>query len=130
MPSSTEAEGYCRTLLPHYRPKHYDATAPTRRTPVEDAMRLGLSPARRWRVIAAPVLTVAALTGTASAAAYLAGAAHARRVAPPAAGGAHANQADAQPGQATPGEFTTTANPVTLDAPVRVPPSRPVVVTI
>jgi hypothetical protein len=98
-------------------------------------MRLGLSPARRWLVITAAALAVAALTGTASATAYLAGAAHARRVAPPAAGPAsasqaNASQASAQPGQATPGEFTTTANPVTLDPPVRVPPSRPVVVTI
>jgi hypothetical protein len=93
-------------------------------------MRLGPLPARRWLVIAAAVLAAAALTGTASAAAYLADAAHPRRVAPPAFASRAASNNPADSQQGNPGEFTTTANPVTLDPPVRVPPTRPVVVTV
>ena len=86
-------------------------------------MRLGLSPARRWLVVTAAVLAVAVLTGTASCG--VPGRRRARAPGGPACRSHRASQANAQPGQATPGEFTTTANPVTLDPPVRVPASRP-----
>jgi hypothetical protein len=104
---------------------------------VEDAMRFGPLFARRSLVIGTAALAVAALTGTATglAAAHVAPAAHPRRVAPPAAATGPARGAVSAPnaskaGASSPGEFTTTANPVTLDAPVRVPPTKPVVVTI
>ncbi|HEY7147083.1 MAG TPA: peptide-N4-asparagine amidase [Streptosporangiaceae bacterium] len=100
-------------------------------------MRFGPLSARRSVVIGTAALAVAALTGTATglAAAHVA-AAHPRRVAPPGAAAAgqargtvsapNASKAD----DSSPGEFTTTANPVTLDPPVQVPPTKPVVVTI
>lgn len=61
------------------------------------------------------------------------GSAHARRVQPPAAGaaaGLKAGTRAAASGASSPAEFSTTANPVTLDPPVKVPPTKPVVVTI
>lgn len=100
-------------------------------------MRFGPLFARRSLVIGTAAVAVATLTGTATglAAAHVSAAAHPRRVAPPAAAtgtararvsAPNASKADA----GSPGEFTTTANPVTLDPPVRVPPTKPVVVTI
>jgi hypothetical protein len=100
-------------------------------------MRPVSSAARRPIVIGAAALLVAALGGSISAVAatgHAPGPDHARRVAPAAATPAAATPAAGARtranGAATPGEFTTTANPVTLDAPVKVPPTRPAVVTI
>jgi Peptide N-acetyl-beta-D-glucosaminyl asparaginase amidase A len=86
--------------------------------------------ARRWLAVSATAIVV--LGGTASAMAVSSAAAHPRRVAPPGAG---ASAVSARTGAVSPaavraGEFTTTANPITLDPPVKVPPVRPVVVTI
>jgi hypothetical protein len=95
-------------------------------------MRLVSLTARRPVVIGVAALMVGALGGSISAVAatgHGAGPDHPRRVAPAVAGVARAAGTRAS-GAATPGEFTTTANPVALDAPVRVPPTAPVVVTI
>jgi Peptide N-acetyl-beta-D-glucosaminyl asparaginase amidase A len=89
--------------------------------------------ARRWLAVSATAIVV--LGGTASAMAVSSATAHPLRVAPPGAG---ASAAAARTGAASSaaksavraGEFTTTANPVTLDPPVKVPPVSPVVVTI
>ncbi|MBV9380959.1 MAG: hypothetical protein JOY82_03180 [Streptosporangiaceae bacterium] len=77
--------------------------------------------ARRWIAVSATAAVL--LGGTASALATSGGAAHARRVAPP-------GTASVAGAAARAAEFATTANPVTLDPPVRVPPERPAVVTI
>jgi hypothetical protein len=113
-------------------------------------MRDLLRQRRRWLVLLTAVLLTASLGGavTSLAAARTPGA-HPRRVAPlaamahPASHAASAKASGSTPGakpanssQATgsasaePSEFTTTANPVTLDPPVAVPPTRPVVVTV
>jgi hypothetical protein len=101
---------------------------------------------RRW--IVASAASVLVLGGGASALAASASAPHAhpRLVRPPATVAAATPQAakaaakanpnaspnenaNAAPAQ-QPAEFSTTANPVTLDPPVKVPPTRPVTVTI
>lgn len=87
---------------------------------------------RRW--LAVSVAAVVLFGGGASALAASGGNAHARRVQPPAAGApravAKAGAQAAASGASSPAEFTTTGNPVTLDPPVKVPPTKPVVVTI
>lgn len=90
----------------------------------------------RWFVLITAALMVAALGGAVSAVASSGGAAHPRRVPPPAMArgslspGATASQAQ-RSGQATGDtEFATTANPITLDPPVAVPPTKPVVITV
>ena len=90
---------------------------------------------RRWLTVSAAVVVV--LGGGASALASVSGgngSGHARRVQPPAAGasaaGLKAGIRAAASGASSPSEFSTTANPVTLDPPVTVPPTKPVVVTI
>ncbi|HXW45823.1 MAG TPA: peptide-N4-asparagine amidase [Streptosporangiaceae bacterium] len=103
-------------------------------------MRARLRQRRRWLAGLAAVLTAFALGGAVTAAAAsLAAGAHPRRIAPPVirAGGAHGvvrasahGQASESGDSASPSEFSTTANPITLDAPVAVPPTRPVVVTV
>ena len=113
-------------------------------------MRDLLRQRRRWLVLLTAVLLTASLGGAVtSLAATRTPGAHPRRVAPlaamahPASHAASASASGSTPGakpanssQATgsastgPSEFTTTANPVTLDPPVAVPPTRPVVVTV
>jgi hypothetical protein len=95
--------------------------------------------ARRWLTVSLAAVVVlgggvSVLNWPGPSAAALgasSGSGHARRVQPPAAGAA-ANPAAARSaaGQAGAPEFTTTADPVTLDPPVKVPPTRPVAVTI
>jgi peptide N-acetyl-beta-D-glucosaminyl asparaginase amidase A len=102
-------------------------------------MRAHLWQRRRWLVLVTAVLTAFTVGGavTALASAHSAGD-HPRLVAPPAAA-AHARaaagtgrSAASRSSQQSSGstEFTATANPVTLDPPVAVPPTRPVVVTV
>jgi hypothetical protein len=98
-----------------------DATA----QPLEDNVRLPSLPFRRLPVIAVVIALLLALGGAVTAVASSStGRAGPRLVAPPrlAAPGSTA--------AASPDEFATTANPLTLDQPVQVPPVRPVVVTI
>jgi hypothetical protein len=90
---------------------------------------------RRWLFVSAAAVLI--IGGGANAFASSGVSAHPRRVPPPAAGAAARQPAPEQAGsQATasgttsPNEFSSTANPVTLDPPVAVPPTRPVVVTI
>jgi hypothetical protein len=83
---------------------------------------------RRWLVVCAAAVVV--LVGGASAFAVSSGSGHVRRVQPPAVGAAASGIRAAASGAASPGEFSTTANPVTLDPPVKVPPTKPVAVTI
>jgi hypothetical protein len=90
---------------------------------------------RRWLAVSAAAVVV--LGSGASALASVSGgngSGHARRVQPPAAGasaaGLKAGIRAAASGASSPSEFSTTANPVTLDPPVKVPPTKPVVVTI
>ena len=79
-------------------------------------------PARRLLAIAVAAMMLIALGGAATAVAALhSGHAGPRRVAPPAAAGS---------GAAAGTPATAAANPLTLDQPVRVPPTRPAVVTI
>jgi len=99
----------------------------------------GRAGSRRVAVVAA-VATLASLAGLGVAGASLAGADHARRVPPPVAVGpvratvpsraAASAGPDATAGSSAPAEFTTTANPITLDPPVAVPATRPRIVTI
>jgi hypothetical protein len=88
-------------------------------------VRLPSPPVRRVPVIAAAVMLLLALSGAVTA---LAASSHGRagphRVAPPGAAGSGPAVA------AGPGEFSHTANPITLDQPLQVPPVKPVVVTI
>ncbi|HEY2504885.1 MAG TPA: peptide-N4-asparagine amidase [Streptosporangiaceae bacterium] len=99
-------------------------------------MRASKRLAGRPVVIVAAALTALALGGAVTAVAASSGpGAGPRRVAPLSAGAkARSATQPAQRGtaQAAQGgaEFTTTANPVTLDPPVAVPPVQPVVVTI
>ena len=89
-------------------------------------MRLPVLPSRRLTVIAVATLMLATTGGAVTAVASSHPApASPRRVAPPAAAGTGSHQAIAGPD-----EFGTTANPLTLDQPVQVPPGKPVVVTI
>jgi hypothetical protein len=84
---------------------------------------------RTWAVISAAAVVLFGGGASAFAASASASRARPRLVRPPAASAqAGVNAADAP--ASSPGEFTTTANPVTLDPPVTVPPTRPVVVTI
>jgi hypothetical protein len=97
--------------------------------------------ARPWLVLISALL-VATLGGAVTAVASSGAAAHPRRVPPPAAvvrgstaGGSTvrstASRKAGQSGQETgSSEFATTANPTSLDPPVAVPPTRPVVVTV
>ncbi len=88
----------------------------------------------RWAASVAGALAL--LIGSAAAATAVSGSTapsrgHARRVVPPgAAGRAPAPAPGAANGAPAPAEFSSTANPMTLDPPLQVPPSRPVVVTI
>src|SRR3984957_5058726 len=89
--------------------------------------------ARRWLVVTAASVIV--LGGGATA--FAASSAHGdppRRVQPPAAAtaahAAGAGMSAAYPAASQPSEFTATANPVTLDPPVKVPSTKPVTVTI
>ncbi len=100
-------------------------------------MRARVRQARRWLVVLTAALLVAALGGAVTAVASSGTAARPRRVPPPAAAmpasvshGTATGQAK-QSGQATgDSEFATTANPITLDPPIAVPPTKPVVVTV
>jgi Peptide N-acetyl-beta-D-glucosaminyl asparaginase amidase A len=89
-------------------------------------VRLPSLPFRRLPVIAVAIALLLALGGAVTAvAASSPGRAGPRQVAPPRlAAGSGAAAA------ASPDEFATTANPLTLDQPVQVPPVKPVVVTI
>jgi Peptide N-acetyl-beta-D-glucosaminyl asparaginase amidase A len=100
-------------------------------------MRARIWQRRRWLVLICAVLTAFALGGTLTALASPGGGAdHPRLVAPPAASAqaaaraasSEASNSSQQAGSST--EFATTANPITLDPPVAVPPTRPVVVTV
>src|SRR5579863_1115948 len=92
--------------------------------PPEDSMRMHSPPARRLSVIAMPTRLLIALGGAVAAgAAPHAGRAGPRRVAVPVG-------LSGKGTAASPGEFTKTANPLTLDQPLQVPPVKPVVVTI
>jgi hypothetical protein len=100
-------------------------------------MRARVWQARRWFVLIAAAAVVAALGGAVTAAASPGPANHPRRVPPPAAAirssGSHGlGSAQAKrSGQATgDSEFATTANPITLDPPIAVPSTKPVVVTV
>jgi flagellar basal body-associated protein FliL len=93
---------------------------------------------RRWLVLIAAVVMAVSAGGavTALASSHAAGD-HPRLVSPPAAVVHSASRAAGTAGpshasrQASSGtEFATTANPVTLDPPVAVPPTKPVVVTV
>lgn len=102
--------------------------------------------ARRGAVALAAAVVVFAGGASAFAASASLSGGHPRRVQPPAAGaparagssapdsGVNAAAAPASSPAASPAsgptEFSTTANPVTLDPPVQVPPTKPVVVTI
>ncbi len=87
-------------------------------------MRMHSPPARRLSVIAMATLLLIALGGAVAAgAASHAGRAGPRRVAVPVG-------LSGKGTAASPGEFTKTANPLTLDQPLQVPPVKPVVVTI
>jgi hypothetical protein len=92
--------------------------------PLEDTVRLPFLPSRRLAIIAAAVVMLLSLGGAVTAVA----AAHPGHTGPrdlaPAAGVA-AGTAGTSPDQ-----FHTTANPLTLDPPLQVPPTKPVVVTI
>ena len=89
--------------------------------------------ARKWLVVTAASVIVVAGGATAFAASPARGD-HPRRVQPPAAAAAAhaagAGMSAASPAASQPQEFTATANPVTLDPPVKVPPTKPVTVTI
>jgi hypothetical protein len=91
-------------------------------------------PFPRWLAICAACVVV--LGGGVSALAVSSATLHPRRVQPPAVGAAahnaqtRAGAAAAASGTSSPSEFSTTANPVTLDPPVTVPPTTPTVVTI
>jgi Peptide N-acetyl-beta-D-glucosaminyl asparaginase amidase A len=93
---------------------------------------------RRWLVLLSALLTTAALGGAATAMAAAAGrpAGHLHDLSSPAlarAGSARpALNATGESGGsgATGPEFSTVANPMTLDAPVAVPPVKPLVVTV
>ena len=88
-------------------------------------MRLSSLPFRRVPIIAAAVVLLLALGGAAGAvAASSHGRAGPRRVAAPQMTGSGAGTT------AAPDEFAHTANPLTLDQPLQVPPGKPVVVTI
>jgi hypothetical protein len=101
-------------------------------------MRAHLWQRRRWLVLVTAVLTALTVGGavTALASAHVA-ADHPRLVSPPTSASAHAirgpaSSAASHSGRQSSGstEFATTANPVTLDPPVAVPPTRPVVITV
>lgn len=87
-------------------------------------MRMHSPPARRLSVIAIAALLVIALGGavTADAGSHT-NRAGPRRVAPPVS-------LSGRGSTASPAEFARTANPLTLDQPLQVPPVKPVVVTI
>jgi hypothetical protein len=90
-------------------------------------MRLPGPHVRRLLAVSATAFVV--LGGGVSAfAANVAGATHPHRVAPPGAVAARGATRDAPDMQ--PQEFATTANPISLDPPVQVPPTQPVAVTI
>jgi hypothetical protein len=100
-------------------------------------MRGRIWQARRWFVIITAALMVAALGGAVTAVASSGAAAHPRRVPPPAAAmdgnlsrGSATGQAERSAQATGNSEFATTANPITLDPPIAVPPTRPVVVTV
>ncbi len=96
-------------------------------------MRLPFLPSRRLLAIAVAALMLVALGGAVTAvASSRSGRGGPRRVAPPAvAGNAVRSAGSGSRGTARgAGEFATTANPLTLDQPVQVPPTKPVVVTI
>jgi hypothetical protein len=100
-------------------------------------MRGRIWQARRWFVLVVAALLVASLGGAVTAVASAGAAAHPRRVPPPAeathGGVSHSTDSGQanRSGQATGNsEFATTANPITLDPPVAVPPTRPVTVTV
>ncbi|HEY2442248.1 MAG TPA: peptide-N4-asparagine amidase [Streptosporangiaceae bacterium] len=85
-------------------------------------MRLLLPTRRLLAIVAAAVMLIALGGAVTAVAASHSGHAGPRRLALPASAGS---------GRARPaGPSATTANPVTLDQPVQVPPTRPVVVTI
>jgi hypothetical protein len=100
-------------------------------------MRAHIWQRRRWLVLITAVLVAVSVGGAVTAlASSRAAGDHPRRVSPPAAAaraarGAAASAASRSSRQASSGtEFATTANPVTLDPPVAVPPTTPVVVTV
>jgi hypothetical protein len=95
-----------------------------------------LRPVRLWFAVCAAALMLIGGGVTALAAGGVGGAAHPRLVPPPGAASSgkisvsgKAAAASAS-GARAPSEFETTANPVTLDPPVRVPHVTPVTVTI
>jgi hypothetical protein len=97
---------------------------------------------RSWAVVSAVAVVVLGGCASAFAASASLSNAHPRLVRPPAVGaatravpqasktGANAAASPASSPASSPTEFSTTANPVTLDPPVKVPPTKPVVVTI
>jgi Peptide N-acetyl-beta-D-glucosaminyl asparaginase amidase A len=88
-------------------------------------VRLPSLPFRRVPIIAAAIVLLLALSGAVTAvAASSPGRAGPHRVAPPRMAGSAAGLT------AGPNEFAHTANPITLDQPLQVPPVKPVVVTI
>jgi hypothetical protein len=92
--------------------------------PLEDTVRLPFLPSRRLAVVVAAVVMLLSLGGAVTAVA----AAHPGRGGP--------RDMVPSPGLAagaagtTPDQFHTTANPTTMDPPLQVPPTKPVVVTI
>jgi hypothetical protein len=97
----------------------------TVRLPVLPSLSLRSLPLRRLSVLAAVMLALFGLGGAVAAVASSSpGRAGPRLVAPPKVG------TSAAKGTAGANEFSKTANPLTLDQPVQVPPVKPVVVTI
>src|SRR5437763_7191790 len=95
----------------HYRTNHV--------IPQQEMLMRSVRYARQWLAVSSAAAVV--LGGGASALAASSGSGHARRVQPPAAGAVADPAAGRASASATapPGEFATTADPVTLDPPVK-----------
>jgi Peptide N-acetyl-beta-D-glucosaminyl asparaginase amidase A len=102
----------------------------TVRLPALPSLLSFLSPLRRLPVLAAAAVMILALGGAVAAvASSSSGRAGPRQVAPPRMAAA-GSQAAGNPGSAGADEFAKTANPLTLDQPLQVPPVKPTVVMI
>ncbi len=99
-------------------------------------MRAHIWQRRRWLVLITAVLMSMSVGGAVTALASSRAAGDHPRLVAPSAAAAHAARTTARSAASRSGrqsggsEFATTANPVTLDPPVAVPPTTPVVVTV